>query len=46
MSTISLEVKYQINRVKLYTNLYTKKETSTIKSWFSVTSARFKLATS
>jgi len=37
MSTTSSEVKYQINRVKLYTNLYTKKETISVIRWFLVT---------
>ena len=46
MSTTSLEVKYQIKRVIRYPKRYPKKETSSVMSWFFVTSARFKLATS
>jgi len=46
MSTTSLEVKYQENKEKLYPVMYPKKETSSVMSWFLVTSARFKLATS
>ena len=46
MSIISSEVKYQINRMIRYPKRYPKKETSSVMSWFLVTSARFKLATS
>ena len=46
MSIISSEVKYQIKRVIRYPKRYPKKETSSGMSWFLVTSARFKLATS
>tara|TARA_B110000091_G_scaffold111582_1_gene120799 strand:+ start:17 stop:202 length:186 start_codon:yes stop_codon:yes gene_type:complete len=46
MSAISSEVKYQIKRVIRYPKRYPKKETSSVMSWFLVTSARFKLATS
>jgi hypothetical protein len=46
MSIISLEVKKWVNRVKLYTNLYTIKKTNPIKSWLLVTSRGFKPLTS
>ena len=42
MSIISLEVKYQINRVIRYP----KKETSSVMSWLLVTSRGFKPLTS
>jgi len=38
MSTTSSEVKYQIKRVIRYPKRYPKKETSSVMSWFLVTS--------